>query len=181
MATHLVISFVADDRPGLVDIISQAVTDTGGNWCESRLAHLAEKFAGIVRVELPDSGRADQLKARLAELESAGIHVTVTETRHEDSAAGPRLVLDVVGPDQPGIVQEITRCLAQNRVSIESMDTYTENAPMGGGTLFHAQFEIRGPADIDHNELHGKLEQIAHAMIVDLEFHEVDNDQVAVH
>ena len=176
MATHLVISFVADDRPGLVDTISQAVTDAGGNWCESRMAHLAEKFAGIVRVELPDNGRADLLRDRLGDLKAQGIDATVTETRQEVESAGTRLVLDVVGPDQPGIVQEITHCLAQNRVSIETMDTYTENAPMGGGTLFHAQFEIRGPDNIDHNALHNKLEEIAHAMIVDLEFHEVEND-----
>lgn len=169
MATHLVLSIIADDRPGLVDTLSEAITGAGGNWHESRMAHLAEKFAGIVRVELPDRDRLGALKERLGELEAGGIHVRVTEAGADQEPSGPQLLLDIVGPDQPGIVREITRCLAQHRVSIETMETATEQAPMGGGTLFRARFEVRGPADIDQDTLHGELEQIAQALIVDLE------------
>lgn len=176
MTTHLVLSFIADDRPGLVDTLSEAITDAGGNWHESRMAQLAEKFAGIVRVELPDRERLDALKKRLGDLEAGGIHVTVTEARDAGEPAGTPLVLDIVGPDQPGIVQEITHCLAQHRVSIETMETATEQTPMGGGTLFRAQLDVRGPADIDQDALHGKLEQIAQALIVDLELREPDEE-----
>ncbi|MCR9137653.1 MAG: hypothetical protein NXI27_16770 [Alphaproteobacteria bacterium] len=175
MAIHLVLSFIADDRPGLVDALSQAITDAGGNWHESRMAHLAEKFAGIVRVELPDHGQLDTLKARLAALEADGFHVTVTEARDEQEPAGTGLVINLVGPDQPGIVQEITHCLARHRVSIETMDTETEQAPMGGGTLFRARLDVRGPVDIDQDALHGKLEEIAQALIVDLELSEISD------
>lgn len=175
MALHLVLSFIADDRPGLVDTLSQAITDTGGNWHESRMAHLAEKFAGIVRIELPDRGQLDPLKARLGELEADGFHVTVAEARDEKEPAGTGLVINLVGPDQPGIVQEITHCLARHRVSIETMDTETEQAPMGGGTLFRARLDVRGPTDIDQDALHGKLEEIAQALIVDLELSEISD------
>jgi hypothetical protein len=47
----------AEDRPGLVEKLSEAVTEEGGNWLESRMAHLAEMFAGIVRVEIPGDSR----------------------------------------------------------------------------------------------------------------------------
>lgn len=168
MATQLVISVIADDRPGLVDLLSEAVADAGGNWCESRMAHLAEKFAGIVRVELPDSTSADRLKDRFASLAADGIHITLAETRAENRAPGVAMALEIVGPDQPGIVQEITHCLAQHRVSIESMETNTQNAPMGGGMIFQAHFEVSGPPDVDQDLLHGDLERIANALIVDL-------------
>ncbi|MEM6462182.1 MAG: ACT domain-containing protein [Pseudomonadota bacterium] len=173
MPAHLVISFIADDRPGLVGTLSQAVIDSGGNWCESRFAHLAEKFAGIVRVEMPDSDRAATLKERLAALEPHGILVTVTEADDQIRPHAARLMLDIVGPDQPGIVQEITHCLAQNRISIETMETDTESAPMGGGMLFRARLELNGPADTDQDLLLSQLEQIASALIVDLELNEV--------
>ena len=54
MSQILVLSFIADDREGLVERISEVVTEAGGNWLESRMAHLAEKFAGIARVDAPD-------------------------------------------------------------------------------------------------------------------------------
>ncbi len=176
MATQLIISVIADDRPGLVDTLSEAVTNAGGNWCESRMAHLAEKFAGIVRIEMPDRNRADQLKTGLAALAADGIHVSVAEAHPESDVPGARMALEIVGPDQPGIVQEIAHCLAEHRVSIETMDTDTRNAPMGGGMLFQARFEVSGPTDIDQDALHSDLEKIADALIVDLELREVSDD-----
>ena len=41
MTTPLVLTFVGDDRPGLVSQISQAVAAHGGTWLESRSARLA--------------------------------------------------------------------------------------------------------------------------------------------
>ncbi|MEM9104438.1 MAG: ACT domain-containing protein [Pseudomonadota bacterium] len=173
MVKHLVVSFIANDRPGLVDALSQAVTDADGNWCESRMANLAEKFAGIVRVELPDDNRLDQLKTALEAFDADGIHVSVAEPSSKPAPSGVGLMLDIIGPDQPGIVQEITHCLAQHKVSIETMETHTDNAPMGGGTLFKAQFEVLGPDNIDQDALHASLEKIANALIVDLDFREI--------
>ena len=174
MVKHLVVSFIADDRPGLVDALSLAVSDADGNWCESRMANLAEKFAGIVRVELPDRRRLDQLKAALEAFDADGMHVTVAEPTARTDTSGVGLMLEIIGPDQPGIVQEITHCLARHKISIETMETQTENAPMGGGTLFKARFEVLGPVDIDQDALHASLEKIANALIVDLDFREIE-------
>ncbi|MGI9430405.1 MAG: glycine cleavage system protein R, partial [Bythopirellula sp.] len=58
--TSLVLTVLGQDRPGLVDAIAQAVADHGGNWVESRMAHLAGHFAGILRVEV-DADQAEAL------------------------------------------------------------------------------------------------------------------------
>ena len=55
---QLVISFVGDDRPGIVQTLSSIVNDHNGNWLESRMSRLAGKFAGVARIELP----AEQLE-----------------------------------------------------------------------------------------------------------------------
>jgi glycine cleavage system regulatory protein len=168
MTKHLILSFIADDRPGLVDTLSEAVTQSGGNWLESRLAHMAEKFAGIVRVELGDEGKAQALKSRLQALEVEGIRVSIAEAHKETERSGTAVVIDLVGLDHPGIVREVTHCLAARRVSIETMDTYTDEAPMGGGVLFHARMEVRYPAGLDGELLRQELESIAQALMVDL-------------
>ena len=48
---------------------------------------------------------------------------------------------------------------------------YTD-APMGGGMLFHARIEVRGPADMDEAALRGELERIAGALMVDINLRE---------
>jgi glycine cleavage system regulatory protein len=168
MAVQLILSFIANDRPGLVDLLSAAVTETGGNWLESRMAHMAEKFAGIARVEYGDRQKALALKARLAALEAEGIRVSIDEARQQHDRESSVLVINLVGPDHPGIVRDVTHCLAARRVSIESMDTHVIEAPMGGGVLFHAHIEVLCPLGLDENLLRDELERIAGALMVDL-------------
>ena len=54
MTTPLVLTFVGDDRPGLVNAISEKVAACGATWLESRSARLAGKFAGVLLVSAPD-------------------------------------------------------------------------------------------------------------------------------
>ena len=46
MVKTLVLSFIANDETGIIDRVTEIVLEAGGNWSESRMAHLAEKFAG---------------------------------------------------------------------------------------------------------------------------------------
>lgn len=174
MAKQLILSFIADDRPGLVDSLSRAVTELDGNWLESRMAHMAEKFAGVARVELPNADKAQALRARLAKLESDGFHIFVAEAEHPPDLLGAALVIDLVGPDHPGIVRDVAHCLAAHGVSVETMDTYTQDAPMGGGKLFHAHLEVRIPEDLPEEKLRDDLEQLASALVVDLDIRKAD-------
>ena len=52
--TDLVLTLIGSDRPGLVEAVAEVIAGHGGNWLESRMAHLAGKFAGILRVEIPE-------------------------------------------------------------------------------------------------------------------------------
>ena len=63
---HLVLTVIAPDQPGLVERIAQCIAAHGGNWLESRMARLANKFAGLLLVSVPE-GRADALVAAGAE------------------------------------------------------------------------------------------------------------------
>ena len=133
----LILTFIAADRPGLVDSLSEAVTAVGGNWLESRMARLSGKFAGIVRVDIPDEGEA-AFKAALSGLESQGFTVTVEAAATTPTPDGPVLQLELLGPDHPGIVHDITHCLAEHGASVEEMETGLQRAPMGGDMLFKA-------------------------------------------
>ncbi len=167
MNKTLVLTFIADDRPGLVERLSETVAAEGGNWLESRMAHLAEKFAGIAMVEISGKKVAG-LKKALAALEKEGFHLTVEEAKEEPPEKAPLYNLDLVGPDHPGILRDITHCLAERGVSVEDMETDIRDAPMSGGVMFYAQAKIRVPGGLSGSELRDALESLAGSIMVDI-------------
>jgi len=169
----LVLTFIADDKPGLVGKLSETVTVHGGNWLESRMAHLAEKFAGIARIAIP-ADRVAPLETALRALEAEGFHLTIEEAAAGAAPDGAVLVLDLVGPDNPGIVRDIARCLADRGVSVEEMETDIREAPMGGGNLFYAEARVRMPANLGEDDLRRALEALAGSLMVDIDLHRED-------
>ncbi len=163
----LVLTFIADDRAGLIKTLSEAVTAAGGNWLESRMARLAEKFAGIARVEIANDKEA-ALKEALSALAAQGFTLTVETAGAQALPDGPVLNLDLLGPDHPGIVHDITQCLAGHGASVEEMETSLQRAPMGGDMLFRAQARVRIPAGLSEDTLRHALEALASALMVDI-------------
>lgn len=131
------------------------------------MAHLAEKFAGIAMVEIP-AGKIAALRKALTVLEDEGFHLTVEEAKAEALEAGPLYNLDLVGPDHPGILHEITHCLAERGVSVEDMETDIRDAPMSGGVMFYAKAHVRLPQKQNARELQSALEALAGSLMVDI-------------
>ena len=173
----LVLTFIAEDRPGLVEKLSETVAAEGGNWLESRMAHLAGKFAGIARVDVPGD-KVSSLKNALKALDAEGFHVVVEEAMGDGSLHGPAFNLDLVGPDQPGILRDISHCLAGLGVSVEEMATDIRETPMGGGSLFYAEARVAGPVTLSEEELRQSLEAIGDALMVDITLREKDQTPI---
>jgi glycine cleavage system regulatory protein len=168
MQTSLVITVIGPDRPGLVESLSSAINDHGGNWTESRMAHLAGQFAGILHVQMATES-AGALQAALESLSTNGLKVVVaTDTSAAVPTDGLTLKLDLVGQDRPGIVKEISHALAERGVNVEELETECESAPMSGEILFKANATLRAPADVDIDALQTDLEAIAQDLMVEL-------------
>ncbi len=168
MSDTLIITFIAEDRPGVVEQVSDVVEAHGGNWLESRMAHLAETFAGVARVEVAKA-KSDALSKALSALGEDGFQVMGRIAGDKPAAAsGPVIAFEIVGPDHPGIVHELTRTIAGLGVSVEEMETRIEGAPHGGGTLFHAETSVRLPAGLSEDDFRDALEDSANALVVDI-------------
>jgi glycine cleavage system regulatory protein len=175
MRVSLVLTVIADDKPGIVERLSDRILAEGANWEESRMARLAGKFAGLLRVSL-DAERADALAAKLKALDPS---ITVVVERSADAYAGDfrTLRLDLIGNDHPGIVRDISRALAQHQVNIEELETDTTTAPMSGEALFRARATIHVPATVTFEQLRRVLESLAGELMVDLSLE--DSNHVA--
>ena len=167
MAT-IVLTFIGDDRPGLVDALSTIIDEHGGNWEESRMAQLGGKFAGILLVSIADD-KADALSAALQALDAQGLlHITAERSTAGDNVPSRELYLELVGQDHPGIVHDISHALATRNISIEELNSVTESASMAGGELFRAEMHLRVPDDVDSDELRDLLESLANELMVDI-------------
>ena len=167
MNTNLVLTVIADDKPGLVDQLSSVIAEHGGNWLESSMSQLAGKFAGILRVSV-NKQNAEALTAALQSL-SGDLKLVIEQVDSEDSAEEPQTVsLSLVGNDRPGIVREISHALAVLAVNVEQLSTECSPAPMSSDILFRTRATLRVPQGIALEELQQELESLADDLIVEL-------------
>jgi glycine cleavage system regulatory protein len=173
--TDLVLTLIGPDRPGLVEAVARPIAAHGGNWLESRMAHLAGQFAGILRVEVPDENAA-ALADALRALGERGLRVAVEAgPRPAAPAARRALVVDLVGLDRPGIVREIAHVLAERGVNIEELATDRAPAPMSAELLFRSRARVNVPDGLDSSELRTRLEGLAQDLMVQITLAEPDD------
>ena len=164
----LIVTLVGPDRPGIVESVARPIAAHGGNWLESRMAHLAGSFAGILRIEVP-AERLAGLTEALRSLEKAGLQIVVRAGEAQPPPAAPRVMdLDLLGTDRPGIVREISRLLASHGVNIEELTTDRTIAAMSGEALFRARARVRLPASADAAALQRALERLATDLMVEV-------------
>ena len=166
--TSLVLTFVGDDRPGLVNAISEKVVEFGGSWLESRSVRLAGKFAGVVLVEVPDENFIP-LESALAKLAPSGLRVSIDRGAAAEAEKPRRLVtLEIVGKERPGIVRDVTQALNRLGVNIEEFMSSLEGEPFTGAVMFRATARLDVPAGLKLDELRKALEKLAAEIMVDL-------------
>jgi glycine cleavage system regulatory protein len=168
MPTSLVLTVLGEDRPGLVEALSHIIAAHQGNWLESRMAHLAGQFAGILRASVPEA-HAAALRTALQGLASHGLQVVIARSSTNAPAPVARwLMFDLVGNDHPGIIRDLAHTLAQRGINIDELQTACTSAPMTGAMLFKATARLRVPREVAVADLRTALEQLAHDLVVDI-------------
>lgn len=109
--TSLVLTTIADDRPGLVETLASIVARHDGNWIESSMSRLAGAFAGIVRIEVPQE-RARELQDALGALADQGIAVTVKQADTGAEHHGQAAHVSLMCQDHPGILHALATVFA---------------------------------------------------------------------
>lgn len=171
MKTYLIISLIADDKPGLIEDLAIVVSNYSGNWLESNMSHLAGKFAGIFRVSVDDA-KAELLANELRAVSTSfnlQIEYGDESNVREFDAQPDLLTVNIVGNDRPGIVMEISQALAQMGVNVESFSTMCEAAPMSGEVLFKLDAVLKNSRNLDSEKLKTNLELLADDLIIEIE------------
>lgn len=172
MATYT-LTCIGDDRPGLVSAISAPLKEHGASWERSQMARLGGKFAGILMLEVPDE-YAEALVADLTALKDVGLLVVLEQTDESVEHESHQLSLELLGADHPGIVADISACLADRGIGIEELSTDVREAPMAGGMLFEARAVLEAPVTTSRDDLRSALEALADELMVDVTLSDED-------
>lgn len=147
MENLLVITALGEDRPGLIDSLSKAVSDAGCSIVDSRMTVLGGEFAIIKLV----SGRWNSLAKLEGQLPPLArelgleLHLKRTTPTRQPGDLLPYAV-DVVSLDQPGIVHQLAHFFSQREINIRDMATNRYNAAHTGTPMFSVHMTLDIPA-----------------------------------
>lgn len=171
MKKSLLLSFVGTDRAGLTNDISNVIAKCNGNWMESRLVELSGKFAGILLINLP-SANTEQLKTSLNDLPNSDLTWVIENIESTDSSVQPHrsMSLELVGNDRPGIVRDVTECLAKLKLNVEEMSSEFSDAPMSSEKLFKANIRVStGLDETSCDDIQDALESLANELMIEIQ------------
>ncbi len=171
MNTSLVITVLAEDRPGIVSSLSEVLRKHHANWMESKMSRLAGKFAGLLHVSVA-AEYVEPLKRALQALQSNEMLIQVEESESATDSAidTPVLTLEILGQDRPGIIKDITSQLATLNVNIEEISSEQRVASMSNEILFFAELSLLLPATVEPEDVQDALEAMSDQLMVDLNF-----------
>lgn len=148
MNQYLVVTAVGNDRPGIVEQLSEIIVQHGGNITESRMSVLGGECAMIILVD----GTADaigRIQQDLSQLESR-LELKIVTKRTSPRALTRKLLpwhVSVVSMDHPGIVHKVADFFAEREINIEELETRAYAAPHTGTMMFALTMTIGVPAE----------------------------------
>ena len=169
MNGRTVLTAIGDDRPGLVEEVSEFVFARGGSIEDSRMANMHGQFA-IAMLISGSQDAIERITADLGELnERTSIHARLTAAAGLGTGASPRVPYRLTGKalDQPGLVHQVANLLRSFDVNIESMDTTLEAAPVTGAPVFAMDLTVAVPGDTPMQKLREELGRVCDALNID--------------
>ncbi|MHB1157821.1 MAG: glycine cleavage system transcriptional repressor [Phycisphaerales bacterium] len=166
----LVLTAVADDRAGLVDQLTQLLADQRANVADSRMIHLAGRFAIVMLIQIADD-HADALKQNLPPAAAKlGLSLTLSDAdKTSGGGAGVPYRIRTYAMDQVGLVHRITHVLASHQINIEDLSTRLEHGPHTGTPLFSMDMIVTIPPQVPLKQIRNELEQLCAELNCDLD------------
>ncbi len=171
----VLLSISGHDRSGIVRDVSEALLGLDANIEDSSMTALRGRFTMMLIVSLPKGSSLGELKATLADLEQRtdlivqSQPVPCEEARH--APAEPDHVVTVSGADKPGIVYDVTACLAGLGVSIVDLSTRLgESGEKNSVYMMALEVVVGDQVEV----LRQQLSEVADRLHVDIEIHPME-------
>ena len=166
---QLILTAIGPDQVGLVEKISEFISQRGGNIEDSKMAVFCGEFAVIALIR-GDAASVGLISREYREIEKeTGLTIAFRTPLAKRIADSLPYRLTASCMDHPGIVHQISGVLRGIGVNIESMETKTYSAPMSGTPLFRLEADLSVPAQTNIYELRERLEDLQREENIDIE------------
>ena len=140
MESLLVITALGEDKPGIVDKLTETVMTCHCNIIDSRMSVLGGEFAVLLMV----AGKWNELTKLEDALgtTSESLGLTIACKRTEKSKPSTNLMpytVEVISIDQPGIVHELASFFSNRDINIQELNTTQYAAAHTGTPMFALQ------------------------------------------
>jgi glycine cleavage system transcriptional repressor len=170
MTTKLVISALGEDRPGIVDELSNIIYRHSLNIEDSRMTVLGGEFAILLLVSGAQPA-IDAIQTQVNDIEQAlqmRLLIKATTDTSPVENAIPYSV-EVSALDHPGIVNNIASFFSERDINIVDLQTESYSAPHTGTPMFALHMTIGITADTNIAKLRDAFMQVCDELNLDAE------------
>lgn len=174
MKQWFALSAIGRDRPGIVADLAELIYECDCNLEDSSMTILGTEFAVLLLLTGSGPQVAERLSSACKRLEWEK-RLTVffrpldaEPIPYRASQRARRFTLQASGVDKAGIVARLSRCLADHRVNIAQMQTWSRPEPESGTPIYTVSITMDVPAETEIETLRDRLEHIARELCIDL-------------
>ena len=171
MEKNFIMTAFGKDRPGIAADVTEVIFESGCNLKDTTMTRLSNEFTLILLF----SGQGDNLENKLTrecrrlEIEKGlSAFIRPVGVRLSDPSGEHRHTLRVEGLDQAGIVNKVSRYLADNKVNIENLTSKRTISPESGAALYAMKIEVTVPETFSMDGFEDGLDRIGAELNVDI-------------
>ncbi|MCW8996548.1 MAG: hypothetical protein OQK77_12105 [Psychromonas sp.] len=165
MNVQIMVTVSGSNQAHLIKILSEKTHLLRGRWLNSRISHIDDYFAGLIKIEIA----AEQVERLIADFKELAINVDVVVLDSAVEQQLARLDLNIDAKDRPGLVHDISQVLCENSIRIENMECHRLGLADIGATVFTSRFKIVVTDNFDKEQLIRSLQEISNDLIIDLQ------------
>jgi glycine cleavage system transcriptional repressor len=167
---HLILTAIGPDQVGLVQKISEFISEHGCNIEDSKMAVFCGEFAVIVLISGEETNLTKIGRDYRAIESETGLAISIkTPALRTPPESFLPYKLTASCMDHPGIVYRISAVLTTLGVNIESMETKTYSAPVSGTPIFELEAILAIPVRTNINQLRQRFTEIQRDENIDIE------------
>ena len=177
MSSHVALTAIGNDRPGIVAAVAGVLVEHQANIEDSSMTILRGHFAMMLVVAVPSGVDVGALETAVAAATAdMGLVVTVRPIDDDGGTVveGAAWNLAVYGADRPGIVQGVTKLLAERSINVVDLTTRVIGDPTKPAYVMLLELTLPDGADV--GELRAALVAAGSELGVECSLHESEAD-----
>jgi len=164
MNVQILITITGLYQADLIKQLSEKTHALEGKWLTSKINHIDQQMAGLIKVEMP----SDKVEVLLAYFKTLPMNVDWVELKRLPKEKSNHFTLSIDAKDRTGLVNDISQKLSEHSIKVENMECNRIGLPDIGGTVFTSQFHIAVSDAFEEQVLISSLQSISDDLVIEI-------------